>query len=742
MIGTRHHLAIPIATAQFSLKKRIIVRRLHTEKKTLSLASKGNPLRPIEGDILICPLPRAFPPFRGGQTYLEQVFQTPKPLLYFDAIARTTFFTQTHVSQRFLACTRVMNSSSSFAVIDQFLAELESRIQEAIASTPTEPTPTIRCRFQQGRLLVLSEDAETADTSAERDRRFKSLAVAMGSALTAINLPEGVLDDTGELPVRLYLRQRGIASPYAARSWGWRPSDAVVELFDAGQEEDVSSDDFLEAEGRSGALVLVSNQSETSQAEGDPAPPPTPDQRSLLQIWQRFKAGTDPNHLKRTWHGLTGDWHELPWRSAIGLTVAGVLVGAIAYGITRPCTFGSCVRRQTASDLSQDTLNRLKGSPTPDEVRSAHENLEQAIRLVSAIPPWSPHYDAAQAELLRYRTQLSDLGWIIAAQQNATEASEKSQDPPHPVPTWVETHLLWQKAVNHLNRVPEDSPLAAFASRKLKEYENNYEVIGNRLAIEEQAEANLNKATQAAEVANAQTESAATLTDWLVAQREWDAAIQALDKIPKGTLAYDEARSLLSEFRSKSVQTRTRVTFEQAGERAYQEALADAAQAQAAEKANQWTQAVNHWSEAFAQMRQVPKNTIRYSDAQGHLDSYQTSLKQAQNRLKQAVALQSLESDLEELCPIAQGICTFNYGPQQIELMLREPYDSAVRQSISPPSTQGRLTRSNSVIEETHQLVQSIMQLGNQVQMPIVLYSENRQFIARYKPEYGGFVKN
>jgi hypothetical protein len=212
--------------------------------------------------------------------------------------------------------------------------------------------------------------------------------------------------------------------------------------------------------------------------------------------------------------------------------------------------------------------------------------------------------------------------------------------------------------------------------------------------------------------------------------------------IPKGTLAYEEARSLLTDYRSQSVQTRTRVTFEQAGERAYQEALADAAQAQAAERNNQWTRAVNFWSDALAQMRQVPKNTLRYPDAQAQLSTYQNSLKVSQTRLKQAVALQSIDDDLAELCPPVQGICTYTYGQQQIELMLREPYDSAIRQSISPPSTQGRLTRNNSVIEETHQLVQNIMQLGNQVQLPISVYDENRQFIARYKPEYGGFVKN
>lgn len=505
-------------------------------------------------------------------------------------------------------------------------------------------------------------------------------------------------------------------------------------------------------EGTAGALVLLSHDSEPeasasepgeATAEGTAVPPAeTISEADSGSFWQTWKARLESEPWQTRWQQLTTHWQALPWRSVGGLVAAGVAVGVVTYGVSRPCLVGSCERRQTASDLSLASVDQLQGRPTPDEVSSAHKDLQKAIRLVSAIPPWSSHYDAAQADLLRYRTQLSDLEWIIAAQRDATEASEKSQDPPHPVPLWVEVHLLWQKAVTHLGRVPDDSPLAAFAQTKQREYETNYQAIGDRLAVEEQAEANLNEALQAAQLATAQTETATTLTEWLTAQRAWDRATQALSKIPQGTLAYQEARSLLSDYRSQMVQTRTRVTFEKAGERAYQEALADAAQAQAAERNDQWTQAVTHWSEAFAQMRQVPKNTLRYAEAQGQLTTYQASLKQAQTKLKQAVALQTIDDDLADLCPAAAGICTYTYSSQGIELTLREPYDSAIRQSISPPSTQGRLSRNDAVITETHELVQNIMQLGNQVQLPIAVYDNNRQFIARYKPEFGGFSKN
>jgi hypothetical protein len=630
-----------------------------------------------------------------------------------------------------------MTSSFSFAALDRFVAALEQSIQQAIAETVPDTPPTIRCRFQQGRLLVLSEDKVAAITAVDRDERFTALAVALDQSLQATELPDDIWADDGELSVRLYLRELGTASPYAARTWHWQPSLAIAELPDAEDDEAAAlKAEMPSPDVTSSSLVLVPQLS-----DDDTAAPATGESATPTSVWQTLKGWTEPGGLRQGWQTWSENWQELPWRSVLGLALAGVTVGAIAYGTTRPCTFGSCEERQAASDLSQETLDSLAGNPTPDEVQAARQDLQTAIRLVAAIPPWSSHYDAAQAELLRYRTQLSDLEWVLAAQKSATQASETSQNPPHPVSLWVEVHLLWQKAINHLERVPEESYLASFANRKLREYKANYETIGDRLVIEEAAEASLNEAIEAGDLAMAQTETATTLTDWRVAQREWNRAMQAISNIPQGTLAYEEARSLLTDYRRQSIQTRTRVTFEQSGERAYQEALAGAAQAQAAERNNQWTQAANFWREAYAQMRQVPKNTLRYADAQALLDSYQASLKQAQTKLKQTVALQSIDEDLATLCPLSDGICTYTYSPQEVALTLRDPYDSAIRQSISPPSTQGRLNRNNAVMAETHQLVQNIMQLGNQVQLPIVIYDDNRQLIARYKPEYGGFVK-
>ena len=636
------------------------------------------------------------------------------------------------------------SSSSSVNLAGRFISTLEHHIQVAIAQT-TEQSPLVRCRFQQGRLLVLSEDTRIASTALERDRQFRALAFAISKGLTAIDLPNSVLTSEGELPIRLYLRQRGKTNPYAARNWQWRHTDETADPFCQSDPALSANTTDIQGENPAGALVLVSSPMDSVEVEGDATLPFNTSSSATTSSTPESSPNTSPAAAEppaqQHWNIFREVWQEWPWRSVVGLTAMGLLVGGITYSISRPCLIGSCSRRQTASDLSQAAITQLQGTPTRQDISLAHDDLLKAVRLLRGIPSWSPHYDTAQAELLRYRTQLSDVEWIMRAQKNAVTAAEKSQNPPHPVPLWTEVHLLWKKALKDLRGVSPDSPMANFAQQKLVEYETNHEIIGKRLAMEVQAEANLNAALPAAQAATARAKNATTLAEWLLAQQEWQRAVDALSQIPQGTLAYDEALTLLQDYRLQLSQTRTVVNREKAGDRAYQDALKSVAAAQEAAQANQWTLSVEQWRRAITHLRQVPENSIPYAEAQDRTATYQASLEQAQSRLQQAVALQTIEDDLISLCPLDLGICTYSYSSNQVELILMGPYASAVRQSISPPSTQGHLSQASSVVGQTHQLVQDIMRIGNRVQIPIVLYDTNRRFIARYKPEYGGFVK-
>ncbi len=613
------------------------------------------------------------------------------------------------------------------AAFEQFAAALEARIQAAIA--PDAET-VVRCRVQQQRLLVLAEETEIATDEGSRDRHFKALAIATQTGLLATELPDALLSDSGQLPVRLYLRKKGEAGPYAARRWSWQPVDAVAELFDT--REDIHPPDAPSPldDAPTGSLVLVPSTLVPKELQG--IEPPEPDAAAPVTNT------SPPPRWQRYWQrGLT--W---PWPKIAALTASGLAAGILAYGVTRPCLVGSCPRRQTAHELSETALTQLSTTPTVADVATAQGQLIDAIRLLSAVPPWSRHYDAIQSDLARYRSQLADLSWVMDAQDAAMAAADKSQDPPHPVAHWVEVHLLWQRAIATLQRIPEDSPLATLVQTKLGEYEANHSTIGDRIDAETAAETNLNEALQAGQLANARTETAVTLPAWQLAQQDWQMAVNALRRIPKGTLAYEEASPLQENYQRQLVTTRTRVNQEKAGDRAYTAAVAEAQQAQAAQQQGQWTVAVRHWRRAVDDIQQVPEGTGRYGEAQVLLNVYQGSLQRAGVNLRQAVALQTLTADLAQICPTGTARCTYTTINQQARITLLAPYDQGVLQSISPPSSQGEgLTQPSAIVEQTHTLIQGIMQLGNRSQLEIELYDSEGQFIAQYKPAYGGFMK-
>ncbi|MBF2036213.1 MAG: hypothetical protein IGR92_12240 [Leptolyngbyaceae cyanobacterium T60_A2020_046] len=635
--------------------------------------------------------------------------------------------------------------SSPHPEVATFLKALQPRIQAAIATQHRPTPPIVRCQVLHQRLLVLADEAQPAVDSATRTAHFRQLAVAVKAGLAATPLPEQLLTAAGQVPIRLYLRHLGETNPYAVRNWQWQPADGMASLFDYRNTEQSpeavdSSDGAAETAG--GALVLL--PSPTGQGDGADgeftafgvgATPNTTETSASMPAAMVMAIAT---LFPRPWQEPL---REGPWRAIAGLVIVGLMAGGFAYGLTRPCLIGSCPRRQVASDLSQAALADLHASATPADIAQAHQSLSQAIQRLAVVPSWSPHYNAVQADLVRYRTQLKDLEWVMSAQRHATLAAQKSQDPPFPIAHWVEIHLLWQRAVNDLKRVPSGSAVQALAQRKLAEYEANYDTIGQRIAKEEAAEASLNEATQAAQLATSRTESANNLAGWQRVQQEWQRAINALNRIPQGTLAHVEARSLLPEYRQFLAQAQTRVSFEQGGDRAYQAGVAAAQEAQTAERNDQWTRAVGHWQTAIAQLRQVPIDTSLHAQAQVLLNAYQAARDRAQTRLRQAVALQTLEADLAQICPSGSPVCRYSTTSQSITLTVLTPYDRTVLQSISPPGTQGTAPQDTATLDRTHRFVQSVMQLGNRIQIEIDLVDPAGNRFARYQPEYGGFVK-
>lgn len=620
-----------------------------------------------------------------------------------------------------------------------FLVALETRIQAALPPG----MGVVRCRVAQERLLVVLTTG-IAPPTPEPSPVFAALAQGIQTALLETELPEVFTLDAGELSVRLYLQHEGHPQPYAARNWHWRPGDAIADLFDrpltlvppnAGHGP-TSETSIPPAPEESSSSVIPEGATQGSRdrpplgtihllpdpvtAPGDSiplgSPPPSLD-----------PTATSPHHSARR-------HYRVPWTALI---LGGLILGGIGQAVARPCVIGGCPRRETANDLSSGAMAQLSQHPTGAEVVTAHDQLREAVGLLAAVPSWSPHYQGIQGDLARYRGYLADLEWILAAQTHGLAAATEAQSPPHSVAHWRTVYDQWQQAIVALDRVPADSPLASLAATRRATYEANHQTIGRRIETERGAEVYLNQALQLAQSATQGVETASTLVTWEATQRDWQGAIAALRRIPRGTLAYGDSRSMLQRYQAQLADTRTQVLRERGGDYAYQRAIAAAQAAQAAEGENQWTRAVTQWGRAIEFMEQVPEGTGFAAEAAARLPVYQTAQAQAQGNLRQAIALQSVAAELETLCPGGSDRCTYTTVNRRAQIQLQAPYDRAILQAITPPD--GATGPLPPAPTQSQALIEAIMALGNQIQMPLEIQDAEGSFLARYHPDIGGF---
>ncbi|MEO1068533.1 MAG: hypothetical protein AAFW95_05355, partial [Cyanobacteria bacterium J06638_6] len=425
--------------------------------------------------------------------------------------------------------------------------------------------------------------------------------------------------------------------------------------------------------------------------------------------------------------------------------VAGLILvgsGAFAYALSRPCVLGNCDRIDQAAEFYDGAQDTLAGSPTGDDLATAQTDLQAAIDLLDPIPVWSSHYGAVQLDLQRYQESITSLDAVIQAQTLAREAANLSQDPPHPVERWVKVHLLWQQAIGRLETVSADSSAFDYSQQKLQEYRSNYNAIGRRIVAEEEAESNFNTALQTGTLAKQRMETANSLAGWQLASKDWQAAINGLSLIPQGTMVYSEAQAQIQDYRQQLSRVTNRATLEEAGAQNYHQAVQAARAAAAYEAKNQWTLAVGQWRQAVASAQQIPADTILTEEGAVLLETYQPALRNAQNHLRSAVALETLTTSLAQICQSSPTPCTVREDPSQIQVVLSSQVADPLRRSITPPSADGTFAFTNQLSPNVKQLIEQIITTSHQVDRQVAIYDAQGGFVARYRPDLGGFIKN
>lgn len=612
---------------------------------------------------------------------------------------------------------------------------------------------TLECHPQQRRLLVFAK--HPAPQMADPAGLLRELKTAFYEIMPEVGLPDGEWATLQEISVRLGLQLEKDATPYATHTFTWRLEDAVEVIFNTPLPEELIAAEVEEptltplpeaSTPLNSEEPLTSSGTEASDANGDESPLPSSaiapfqDAAVVALTETAVEPPTDP-WLHRWGQRSWGQLNRLTPYWSYGL--AGLIMassGLFAYTITRPCVVGRCDRIGQAADLRTFALDQTIQAPTLKDLQEAQSGLQSAVDLVKPIPHWSPHYLQAQSDLRGYQVDLFALENLLEAQRKATAAAQESQNPPHSVEQWVDIGHLWQQAVALLERVPGDSAVYGYAQAKLTEYRANADAIANRANAEEEAEANLNRALQAAKLAQSRIETAESPSSWRLVDQAWQTALQALTLVPKGTEAYPDAQKYLVDYQRQLNQLQGRVVQEDTASSSYQQARAAARQAEAYGAQTQWTLAVAQWKSAVANIREVPFGSALSEEAQVLLPAYQASLANAQRQLQTVVALQTLKTRLGKVCQSSATLCQVSATTDQIQVKLAGQYALALEQAITLPPNQS--PSGTPYRDSAKALIEQIIQIGNQVQRQIEIYDAQGRFIARYRPDLGGFTRS
>jgi len=619
-----------------------------------------------------------------------------------------------------------------------------------------EPELEISCVEHGGRLLIMAQ--HDAPEVSDPNVVLKLLEAAVADVMPALGLADSAWAEVESVPLRIYLRLAAVHQPYAMHTFTWRLDDAAKVVFPADQTsasgslalDQAASDDsaanylkFTEAGSEAeptdpGAQPLLNAKSESPKGEESSlsdaalALPSTAIQPPSSQSWPQQGRQLGEQMLR---------FMRYYWSYGVA---AMILLGSglFAYALTRPCVVGSCDRIDQAEEFYGLAQATLLANPSGEDLQAAQSDLQAAIDIVSPIPNWSFHYPAAQVDLERYQDSIIALNAVVQAQDIAAEAANLSQNPPHPVERWVNVHLLWQQAIDRLETIPADSPVFDYAQKKRYEYRENHSAIGRRVVAEEEAEANFNTAIQTGQLAQQRMETANSLAGWQLATKEWQAAIKGLSLVPQGTMAYAEAQAQLKVYQQQLMRSTNQATLEEASARNYDQAVQAARAAAASEAKNQWGQAVSHWQQAVASAQQIPSDTILAAEGTRLLETYQPALTNAQNRLRTAVALQGLTTKLGEMCALDVTPCTVREDPSQVQVVLTSQYAEPLRQAITPPAADGTFAFTNELNPAVQQLIEQIITFSHQVNRQVAIYDSRGGFVARYRPDLGGFIKN
>ncbi len=425
-------------------------------------------------------------------------------------------------------------------------------------------------------------------------------------------------------------------------------------------------------------------------------------------------------------------WGGWPVLMAIGL-VCVVSFGGSLFLFTRPCAIGSCQPLELAERLQAQAITQVNADVyglSPADLVQARQQLLQAIDALGEVPRWSEAAQTANRLLPEYRTQLKTLDLIIAAQDKATAAAQRSQNPPHPVAEWQAIHALWQAAIAPLEKVPQTSDLAPLAEHKRVEYQVNLNAIAQRIQREQESDRHLAAAQTAADAAESRQAYASTLADWQELATLWESAIRPLQLIPSGTMAHATATDRLPYYQGKLNTVRARITQEETAVATYRKAVQLAEQAKAHERQNLWSKALNDWQAARALLQEIPPDTLLAAQAQSLMSTYDEAMRSAQSNWVAFNNLQNIRHDLEQACGGQPRRCTHSVSATAITVTLTPDYEATLH---TAERLQSELVRAE-ITNQWQALDFTLQSISQNAGIPVLVYDSTGSLLVNHTP--------
>ncbi len=178
----------------------------------------------------------------------------------------------------------------------------------------------------------------------------------------------------------------------------------------------------------------------------------------------------------------------------------------------------------------------------------------EAIAQMESISPGHEAHKFAKVKIQQYQQQLQtiNLGLVteqvavknLAAAKENAQAATARQGVAQSLGDWQAVASLWRDALNKLEAIPATTTPYKEAQELRQSFQPKQRFVSDRTQLEQIAQKVFDQGIQAAEAA----QKAGTDNRWDLAVNNWIGAIDAMERVPRNTNAYDRAQPLAQAY--------------------------------------------------------------------------------------------------------------------------------------------------------------------------------------------------